>query len=67
MDDLVGKIIEYETGEMQDDEEIINFFQELVDTGMAWKLQGHYGRTAKRLIDMGYVKTRGISNEENRL
>ena len=50
----VEKIIRYEQGEMNEDE-TIEFFQELVDTGMAWDLQGSYGRTAAVLIEYGYV------------
>jgi len=52
----VDKIMKYEQGDMSE-EETIDFFQDLVDTGMAWTLQGHYGRTAKALIDYGWVKT----------
>ena len=48
----VSKIIAYESGEMNK-EEAISFFQELIDTGLAWKLQGHYGRTATNLIESG--------------
>ena len=48
----INKIIKYESGEM-DQEETISFFQELIDTGHAWRLQGHYGRTALRLIECG--------------
>ncbi len=48
----INKIIKYESGEM-DQEETISFFQELIDTGHAWRLQGHYGRTALRLIEYG--------------
>lgn len=48
----VGKIIAYESGEM-DRDEMIEFFQELIDSGMAWQLQGHYGRTAQWLINNG--------------
>lgn len=50
---LVDSIIRYENGELQDTE-IVEFFQELIDSGTAWQLQGTYGRTAKTLIDLGY-------------
>ena len=49
---VVDKIIKYEQGNM-DDKETIEFFQELIDSGMAWKLQGHYGRTATHLLEEG--------------
>lgn len=48
----VGKIIAYEQGEM-DEDETIEFFQELIDSGLAWSLQGSYGRTATALIRAG--------------
>lgn len=54
----VDKIIAYEQGDMNE-EETIEFFQELVDTGMAWTLQGHYGRMAAALIEAGYVTAPG--------
>lgn len=50
---LIGKIIDYECG-MLNEEEVISLFQELIDTGMAWTLQGSYGRTAIALIEAGY-------------
>ena len=52
MTDLTDKIIAYECDEL-DDEQTIELFQELIDNGMAWKLQGHYGRTAVSLIEAG--------------
>ena len=53
--DMLDKIMAYEGGEM-DTEDTIEFFQELIDNGMAWTLQGHYGRTAKELIERGLCK-----------
>jgi hypothetical protein len=49
----IDKIIAYESGELGETE-TIELFQELIDSGLAWKLQGHYGRMAKYLIDNGY-------------
>lgn len=46
------KIIDYEAGKLSE-AETINLFQDLIDTGLAWKLQGHYGRTAERYIFAG--------------
>jgi hypothetical protein len=51
--DLVARIIQYEGGEMTD-AETITFFQELINSGMCWNLQGHYGRTAFYLIEHGF-------------
>ena len=52
--DLTTRIIEFETGE-SNEEEVIELFQYLVDTGLAWSLQGSYGRTAEALIEAGLV------------
>ncbi len=53
----VNKIIAYEQGDM-DEAEVNEFFQELIDSGLAWLLQGHYGRTARRLIEAGLCSPR---------
>lgn len=34
---------------------ILEAWQHLVTTGLAWKLQGSFGRTAQALIDEGLV------------
>ena len=51
----IDKIIEYENGSMTD-EDTIDFFQEMIDSGVVWSLQGHYGRMAKQLIEGGYCE-----------
>ena len=56
--DLTDKIIRYEDGEMEE-EELVQFFAELVRSGMAWTLQGHYGRTAQALIERGLISRKG--------
>ena len=48
------ELIAYESGE-QDFDATLDMFQRLVDTGLAWTLQGHYGRTAQHLIEGGYI------------
>ena len=50
----INDIIKYEEGNMSREEEI-KFFQHLVDTGLAWQLQGHYGRQAAAWIEEGSV------------
>ena len=50
---LTDMIIKYEMGEL-DDTDVIALFQELIDTGLAWRLQGSYGRMASGLIQAGY-------------
>jgi len=51
----VSRIIEYENGDMSNDDAIA-MFQEMIDDGSVWSLQGHYGRTAVALIKAGYCK-----------
>ena len=48
-------IIEGFCGYEPDQEEILDAFQFLVDTGIVWQLQGFYGRTAVALIEEGLI------------
>lgn len=48
----ISDITAYENNEMTEQEEI-DFFQSLIDSGLVWKLQGHYGRTARDFIESG--------------
>jgi hypothetical protein len=56
--DILSQIMDYECG-MMDDEETLSFFSELIFSGMAWTLQGSYGRIARTLIDLGYISNTG--------
>jgi hypothetical protein len=40
--------------EAESEEQAIEAWQHLIDTGMAWSLQGWFGRTASQLIEDGY-------------
>lgn len=53
--DLTGNIIAHEQGAL-DNDQTLRLFSELVRTGTAWTLQGHYGRNAARLIEAGYIE-----------
>ena len=50
--DVTNFIIDFESG-IGTDEEMVEGFQHLIDTGLAWTLQGFYGRTARNLIEAG--------------
>lgn len=51
--DIVGKILDYEAGDM-DEDQVVEFFQELIDSGTINGLQGSYQRMACALIEAGY-------------
>jgi hypothetical protein len=58
MADLVGQIMAYESGEL-DAAETLELFSGLVKSGMAWNLQGSYGRAAAALIENGLLTPEG--------
>lgn len=55
--DQVAAIMAYEQGDL-DEDETIELFAALVETGVAWQLQGSYGRTAMALIEAGLIGAR---------
>jgi hypothetical protein len=56
---LVEKIMRYEQGEMSEDE-VLELFQQLINDGSVWLLQGHYGRMAHSLIEAGMVEPKAV-------
>ncbi len=53
-DTITGRLIAFESGALSEDQ-ILELFQDLVNSGQAWELQGTYGRTALALIKSGYI------------
>lgn len=49
-DDVVDFIMDFESGEINDEAEIIAGFQLLLNEGVLFQLQGSYGRTGKHLL-----------------
>ena len=41
--------------EAESEEQWIEAWQHLVDTGLAWQMQGSFGRSAQHLIDQGVI------------
>lgn len=56
--DLVADIMAYEMGELTDIEQV-KFFSRLVKNGLAFSLQGSYGRTAKAMMVSGLMDKEG--------
>ena len=51
--DQLSAMIQWEDGTLSE-EETTALFQSLIDSGLAWQLQGCYGRQAAALIEAGY-------------
>lgn len=61
--DQVTAIMRYEQGDATA-RETVELFADLVRTGLAWSLQGHYGRTAHGMIRDGIIRLDGTIDEE---
>jgi len=56
--DLPGDLIRYENGELSA-LQTLELFGHLIRTGLAWSLQGSYGRAAQTLLDNGMLTSDG--------
>ena len=56
---LFEAMMDFESGDMTEHHDLIRLFSRLIKTGMAWKLQGSYGRAAKALIDSDAIAPNG--------
>ena len=54
--ELLNLMMDWEAGNITEEDEI-HLFQHLVDTRLAWSLQGMYGRHAAALIHAGLIHT----------
>jgi hypothetical protein len=54
----IDYIIAYENSELSD-EQTLELFSDLIRSGDAWTLQGHYGRAATALIEEGLISKTG--------
>lgn len=50
--DQLDRMIAWENGSLSDDDTVA-LFQELIDSGLVWRLQGCYGRQANTLLSYG--------------
>ena len=55
MINLTEQLIQYESGELTESQ-TIQLFQHLIDSGLVYMLQGHYGRRAEALIEAGVCR-----------
>lgn len=48
--------------EAESEDQVLEAWQFLVDSGLAWQLQGFFGRTASALIEQGLITAPNQSN-----
>jgi len=54
MDNMTAVMIAEGTMLAESDEQYYEAWQTLIDTGLCWRLQGWFGRTARDFIEQGY-------------
>ena len=54
MDNFEATMIAEGVEEVETEEEYIEAWQHLIDTGLAWQLQGFFGRTAMAMVEAGH-------------
>ena len=57
------RLLAYESGQLSGSE-IVELFQELIDDGRVWSLQGSYGRMAKHLIETGHCLLAPVTQKD---
>ncbi|MEU9605430.1 hypothetical protein [Streptomyces sp. NPDC048057] len=62
MKDVAIELGSFEMGELSP-RETLDLFSLLVKSGLAWTLQGSYGRTAIELVQAGYLTRDGDVSE----
>ena len=50
--------------EAENEQEVIDAWQQLHDTGLAYNLQGWFGRTARDLIERGIINEQTTKNKD---
>lgn len=61
MDTFTATMIAEGVYEAESEDQLIEAWQHLIDTGVAYQLQGWFGRQAERLIEAGYCTPRGVT------
>ena len=61
--DIVTLMMDFENGDL-DQQQTIDLFQQLIDSGTVWHLQGCYGRMASELIRNGYCQLGKESHQD---
>lgn len=60
---ITTMLMDFEDGSMGL-HQTLELFSILIQTGLAWRLQGSYGRTARHLIDRGSLSEDGTITHE---